>query len=172
MNTTRHPPRKALGGRIPRIFDRRVTQRDRIHRCLNATVLVKGSAQYAMLYGFLAGLLVAVHLTFVGFVVFGGIMVRRWPRLAWVHLPVAVWGIGIEWSGAICPLTPWENWLRLKAGQAGYEGDFIEHYFLPVLYPAELTRSGQIVLGAVALGINLAAYGWLWHRSRQGQRCA
>lgn len=123
-----------------------------------------------MLYGLLAGLLVAVHLIFVGFVVLGGVMVWWWPRLAWVHIPAVVWGIGIEWSGAICPLTPWENWLRLKAGQAGYEGDFIGYYLLPVLYPAALTRSGQIVLGAVALGVNLAVYGWLWHRSRRDQQ--
>ena len=120
-----------------------------------------------MLYGLLADLVVVVHLAFVVFVVCGGLMVWRWPRLGWVHLPAALWGIGIEWSGAICPLTPWENWLRRQAGQVGYEGDFIEGYLVPILYPAELTRSGQILLGAAALAVNLVAYGGWWYRRRR-----
>lgn len=114
-----------------------------------------------MLYGVAADLLVVVHLAFVGFVVLGGFAVRRWPRLAWVHVPAVAWGVGIELSGTICPLTPVEQWLRIEAGTAGYGGDFIAHYLLPVLYPAGLTREAQLVLGILAGGINLAAY-WRW----------
>ena len=123
-----------------------------------------------MLYGVVADLVVAAHLAFVGFVVLGGFAVPRWPRLAWVHLPAVAWGVGIEFSGAICPLTPVEQWLRAEAGVAGYEGDFIARYLLPVLYPAGLTRQAQLVLGGLACGINLAAYGWWLHTARSARR--
>ena len=118
-----------------------------------------------MPYGVAADALVVVHLGFVGFVAFGGMLVWRWPRLAWLHVPAVVWAVGIEWSEAICPLTPWEQWLRAEAGGVGYEGDFIGRYLLPVLYPAGLTRTVQLALGGIALGVNAAAYGWLWRRS-------
>jgi hypothetical protein len=111
-----------------------------------------------MFYGVAADLLVVAHLAFVGFVVLGGFAVPRWPRLAWAHVPAVAWGVGIELTGAICPLTPMEQWLRIEAGAVGYEGDFIAHYLLPVLYPAGLTRQAQWVLGALAGGINLIAY--------------
>ena len=122
-----------------------------------------------MLYGIAADLLVVVHLAFVGFVVFGGFAVPRCPRLAWVHVPAVAWGVGIELSGAICPLTPLELWLRVEAGASGYRGDFIAHYLLPVLYPAGLTRRAQVVLGVLACGINAAAYGW-WLRTALSAR--
>ena len=123
-----------------------------------------------MLYGVAADLLVVVHLAFVGFVVLGGFAVRRWPRLAWVHLPAVAWGVGIELAGTICPLTPVEQWLRMEAGAAGYEGDFIAHYLLPVLYPAGLTRAAQLVLGVLAGGINVAAYWWWLRAPLSGRR--
>ena len=88
-----------------------------------------------------------MHLAFVGFVVLGGFAVPRRPRLAWLHLPAVAWGVGIELTGAICPLTPLEHWLRWEAGATGYDGDFIARYLLPVLYPAGLSRRAQIVLG-------------------------
>ena len=120
-----------------------------------------------MLYRLLADLVVLVHLGFVGFVILGGAGVWRWPRLAWVHLPAVVWGVGSEWTGGICPLTPWENWLRARAGGVVYEGDFVERYLVPVLYPVGLTRTTQVVLGALVLVVNGAAYVWLWHNRRK-----
>ena len=109
-------------------------------------------------FGFLADVVVVVHAAFVAFVVLGGLLVLRWPRVAWLHVPAAVWGVWIEFSGRICPLTPLEVTLRRAAGQAGYEGGFIEHYLIPLLYPAELDRSLQLLLGSLALGINLVVY--------------
>jgi hypothetical protein len=118
-----------------------------------------------MSYRLLADLLVGLHLAFVLFVVLGGLLVLRWPWLAWAHLPAAIWGAWIEAAGWICPLTPVENDLRRAAGQAGYPGGFIEHYILPVLYPPGLTREAQHVLAAAVVAINLAAYGvLLWRR--------
>lgn len=121
-----------------------------------------------MLWSWLADLVVLIHVGFVVFVVVGGLLVWRWPRLAWVHLPAVVWAIGIEWTGGICPLTPLENWLRLEAGGASYRGDFVARYLVPVLYPAGLTRTVQVWLGLGVLVINLAAYGLLRHRRRRG----
>jgi hypothetical protein len=106
----------------------------------------------------LADLLVLVHLGFVLFVVAGGALVLRWPRLAFAHVPAAVWGAWIELRGGICPLTPWEKSLRERAGQAVYAGDFIGHYVLPVLYPVDLSRDVQVWLGLGVLVTNLALY--------------
>lgn len=112
-----------------------------------------------MIYRALADLVLVVHLAFVLFVVLGGLLVLRWPRLAWLHVPAAVWGVLTEYTGWICPLTPLENSLRERGGGAGYSGGFLEHYIQPVLYPAGLTRGTQIVLGSLALLVNLTAYG-------------
>jgi hypothetical protein len=109
----------------------------------------------------LADLVVAVHFAFVLFVVTGGFLALRWPRLGFLHVPAAIWGAWIEFTGGICPLTPLENTLRARAGEAGYTGSFIEHYILPVLYPSGLTRTMQLVLGSVVVAINLAIYLYL-----------
>ena len=97
--------------------------------------------------------------------VVGGFLILRWPRTAWVQLPAALWGVLVEWSGWVCPLTPLENWLRAEGGAAGYAGGFVERYLLPVLYPASLTRGTQVLLGATALVVNLIAYGLVLARS-------
>jgi hypothetical protein len=114
----------------------------------------------------MADLVVGIHVLFVIFVVAGGLLVLRWPRLAWVHIPAAIWGALIEFAGWICPLTPLEQSLRKAAGQAGYEGGFIENYMLPVLYPQGLTRGIQIGLGALVLTLNLLIYGYLLRKRR------
>jgi hypothetical protein len=111
-----------------------------------------------MLYGLLADLVLVAHLAFVGFVVFGGFLVLRWRRLAWIHVPVALWGAGIVVTGFTCPLTPLENRLQLLGGRSGYQGGFIEHYITAALYPTGLTRQTQIVLGTVVLALNLVVY--------------
>ncbi len=127
-----------------------------------------------MLFRLLADAVVVVHLGFVLFVVAGGFLVLRWPRAAWIQLPAAVWGIVVEWSGWICPLTPLENWLRARGGAAGYEAGFVERYLLSVLYPAGLTRTAQILLGSTALVVNLVAYLLAFRHSirrRPGSQC-
>ncbi len=91
-----------------------------------------------------ADAIVAVHAAFVVYVMLGGVLALRWPRMAWAHAPAAIWGIAIEFSGWTCPLTPIENQLRQRSGSAGNEGDFIEHYVLPLLYRADLTRTCKV----------------------------
>jgi len=119
-----------------------------------------------MWYSILANGVVTLHLGFVLFVLFGGLLTLKWPRTMWLHIPAAVWGVLVEWTGWICPLTPLENWLREQAGHGGYHSDFLAHFLLPVLYPDGLTREVQVVLGALLLAINLVIYRWLWQRSR------
>ena len=105
----------------------------------------------------MAGVIVVLHFAFVMFVVLGGLLVLRWPPAAWVHIPAVIWGVLVELTGWICPLTPLENRLRNAAG-AAYQGDFIAHYILPVLYPGGLTRRDQLMLGLMALAMNVAIY--------------
>jgi Protein of Unknown function (DUF2784) len=105
-----------------------------------------------------ADVVVVFHFAFVLFVVFGGLLALRWPKVAYVHLPVAVYGALIELVGWVCPLTPLEKRLRESAGLPGYEGGFVEHYILPVLYPSGLTRGVQLVLGLIVIGLNLLIY--------------
>lgn len=107
----------------------------------------------------LADALVVLHLLFVVFVMTGGFLLARWPRLMWLHLPAAAWGALIEFTGWICPLTPLENRLRVSAGESAYSGGFVEHYLVPVLYPEQLTLPMQMVLGGVVVAVNLVAYG-------------
>ena len=114
----------------------------------------------------MADLIVALHFSFVLFVVLGGLLALRWPRLAYLHLPAALWGAWIELTGRICPLTPLENALRRRAGESGYAGGFIEHYILPVLYPSGLTRTVQVGLGLIVILDNLGIYGYLLIRKR------
>ena len=117
-------------------------------------------------YRFLADFLVLIHFAFALFVVAGGLLALRWPAVRWAHLPAALWGAWIEFTGGICPLTPLENTLRQRAGEAPYAGDFVSHYVLPVLYPAGLTRPTQLVLGLLVVGLNGVVYAWLWARGR------
>ena len=118
-----------------------------------------------MLYRLLADVVVISHLAFVLFVLCGGLLALWGPRAAWLHLPAAAWGAAVEFGGWICPLTPLEQWLRLKGRAPVYASDFIEAYVLPVLYPSGLTHDLQMVLGTLVVLINLAIYGWLLRRA-------
>lgn len=120
-----------------------------------------------MYFSLLADLVVVIHGSFVLFVVFGGIAVLRWRRLVWLHLPAAVWGVLIELKGWICPLTYLENHFRRLGGEAGYGETFIGHYLEPLLYPLGLTRHGQVLIGLLALCLNVAIYACFW-KSRRG----
>lgn len=123
-----------------------------------------------MSYALAADLLVVLHLIFILFVAAGGLLALRWPRLAWAHLPAALWGTLIELGGWVCPLTPLENSLRRSAGEAGYTGGFIDHYILSLVYPLGLTRNIQIGLGIAVLTLNALAYGALFVRYRHAKR--
>lgn len=122
----------------------------------------------AAMSAWLADLVVVVHLLFILFVAAGALLLFRWPRLAWMHLPAAIWGVLVEWAGWICPLTPLENALRRAAGEAGYGGGFVERYLLPLIYPTGLTPAIQFALGAAVLVFNVAVYVIVYGVRRRG----
>lgn len=118
-----------------------------------------------------ADAVVLVHLGFVVFVAAGGLLAIRWPAVGWLHVPAVLWGIYIELSGAVCPLTPLENELRLAGGGAAYTGGFIDRYIVPLIYPPGLSRGLQLALGAAVLALNGLLYGalaWRWRKGRRG----
>ena len=124
-----------------------------------------------MAYNLLADVVVLIHLAFVLFAVVGALLVIWRRKILWLHLPAVAWAAWIEFSGKICPLTPLENWLRMKGGGSGYAGDFVGHYLMPILYPAGLTRNVQFVLGGVVIGVNLIIYAYVFFikRARGGK---
>ena len=111
-----------------------------------------------MIYSFLADLLVVFHLVFILYVIAGALLITKWPKTLWLHLPSCFWGMTVEFTGWICPLTPWEIQLRRLAGEEGYTGSFIEHYLIPIIYPSGLTREVQMLLGGTVLIVNLSLY--------------
>jgi hypothetical protein len=108
-----------------------------------------------------------LHLLFIAFALLGGLLVLRWRWLIWLHLPAVFWAVMVEALQLLCPLTTVENHLRHAAGQAGYSTGLIEHYLLPIIYPAGLTPSIQLWLATLVLSLNLLTYGlllWRWRR--------
>ncbi|MCR9092945.1 MAG: DUF2784 domain-containing protein [bacterium] len=123
-----------------------------------------------MLTRFFADVVLLIHAAFIAFAVVGGLLTLRWPRVAWIHLPAAAWAATVVTMGWICPLTPLENVLRRAAGEAGYSGGFIEHYVVPLVYPAGLTREVQVLLGAMVVAVNLAIYATRGLRAKRRAR--
>lgn len=123
-----------------------------------------------MWYRIGADLVLLLHVAFVLFVLAGGLLVLKWPRIVWAHVPAATWGAIVECTGWICPLTPLENGLRTLAGADPYDSDFIEQYLLTLLYPAVLTRNIQILLGIAVVLVNAVVYWWVFVGSANGPR--
>ena len=122
-----------------------------------------------MIAGLAADIIVLIHLGFIVFVALGGFVAIKWPKIALLHLPCALWGVLIAFGGWICPLTPLEMHFRQLAGIAAYDGGFIDHYVMPIVYPAGLTRGMQIAFGVTILAVNLLVYARvLVNRTKQG----
>jgi hypothetical protein len=118
---------------------------------------------------FAADAVLLLHLGFIAFAVLGALLVARWRWLILFHVPAVAWAAFVETTGRICPLTFVENRFRMAAGTSGYDGGFVEHYLLGVIYPAGLTRHGQYALAAVVIVINAAIYGWMLRSTRAGR---
>lgn len=123
-----------------------------------------------MPYRLFADAVLLLHLAFILFVLLGAAIAARWRWFVVVHLPAAAWGVFVEITGRICPLTYAENFFRLKAGQSGYTESFIEHYLLAVIYPAALTREVQFVLAGLVVVINIGLYAWIFYPRHGSKR--
>ena len=119
-----------------------------------------------MLYSLLADITMLLHFLFIAFALLGGFLVVRWKWVMWLHLPTALWAVGIEFLGGRCPLTPLENWFRLQAGTVDYEESFIQHYIGNLLYPQGLTPTINIILGVFVLVLNFSIYYWVYKQRR------
>ena len=122
-----------------------------------------------MIYRIAADAILLLHLAFTLFAVLGGLLVLRRPALLWLHLAAVLWGVAIEWADWICPLTPLENFLRERGGEAGYAGGFIEHYIVLLLYPENLAIELRYLLGLGLVATNLIIYGYVFlarHRQK------
>ena len=120
-----------------------------------------------MLYRVCAEAVLLLHFAFIAFVLLGGLLALRWRWIVAVHLPAAAWGCFVELTGRICPLTYAENYLRNRAGDAGYSQGFIEHYLLPIIYPAGLTQRIQLLLAGIVVLVNALIYACLLLRRRR-----
>jgi hypothetical protein len=123
-----------------------------------------------MVYRVLADFVLVLHLAFIIFVVAGGLLALRWRRAPLLHLPAALWGVFIEISSGICPLTPLENALRGAAGTSGYSGGFIEHYIVPTIYPPTLAQPTQLALAGFVVAANVLVYLVVWRRHSSARR--
>jgi hypothetical protein len=117
-----------------------------------------------VVWSVLADVALVLHVAFVGFVILGGLLALRWRKVAWLHVPCALWGAWVEVAGWVCPLTHLENAWRRRAGEVGYAGGFLEHYVAPVLYPPGLSREMQVGLGLAVVLLNVAVYAVVWRR--------
>jgi len=132
-----------------------------------ATVAIRQfPSGFGVLFQAVADLVVLLHLAFIVFVVFGGVLALRWRWIPWLHLPAVLWSALLEFCGWMCPLTPLENWLRRAGGAYEYSGGFVEQYLVPIVYPAALTRETQVALGLLVCLVNAAVYLYLWRFRR------
>ncbi len=120
--------------------------------------------------GILADLLVVLHLGYIGFVLLGGLLLFKWPRVAWLHIPAAAWGAAVELAGWFCPLTLLEHQLRTAAGRSADSAGFIDQYVLPLVYPAGLTRQVQLAMGAAVIALNGLIYATAFTRRARRKR--
>lgn len=120
-----------------------------------------------MYYSVAADALVILHLLFIVFVMLGGLLLLKWRWLFYLHMPAVAWGILVELQGWLCPLTPLEQHFRTLAGETGYSGGFVQHYLLPIIYPAGLTRELQTIIAISVISVNLVIYTLIYVKYRR-----
>ena len=111
------------------------------------------------MYEFAAELTILIHFTFIAFVVFGGLFFFVSRKFIYIHVPVLIWGVFIELTQIVCPLTYLENWFLQKANLTAHSGSFISNHLVPIIYPANLTENTQIYLVVSLLLVNTIIYG-------------
>ena len=120
-------------------------------------------------YRLAADSMMVAHLLYIAFVIVGGLLAFRARWILWLHVPAVAWAIYVQYIGRVCPLTTWENQLRGLAGGAGYEGGFIDHYLIPIIYPPGITSGVHLVLGTLVIVFNAGVYSRLITHARRSR---
>ncbi len=120
------------------------------------------------MYELAADFALIVHLAFIIFVIFGALLFFVLTKTIYVHLPALLWGIYIELTHSICPLTHLENWLLQKANLKTYSEGFIQNYLVPIVYPINLTEDLQIYFAILLVVINSIIYGFIINKITKG----
>lgn len=127
-----------------------------------------------MLYRVLADVVVVFHAMFIVFSVLGGLLALRWPKVVFLHLPAAAWGVIVQVVvGGQCPLTPLENDLRLRGHEPGIGESFIDHYITSLIYVSDPPVWLHTALGIGVLVINVTVYSIViarWRRRVNARR--
>ena len=113
-------------------------------------------------------LVLLLHFSFILFVIFGAILILKFKKIIYVHIPAVAWGAYIELSHSICPLTHLENYFLKKAGKDQYSVDFIENYIFKIIYPPALNYEIQTYLGVILIFVNLLIYYYIVKKIRTG----
>ena len=122
------------------------------------------------MYSLLADLVILAHMAFIVFAGAGSLLLLKWPKLVFLHLPAVCWGVWIELSGNICPLTYLENRFHQLSSRPVYDISFIERYLLPVIYPPGLDRKLQFYLAGALILLNLVFYAVIVNRLRSRRK--
>ena len=119
------------------------------------------------MYELAADFSLIVHFAFITFVVFGGLLFFVLTKIIYVHPPALFWGIYMELTHSICPLTYLENWFLQKADLKTYSEGFIQSYLAPIVYPKNLTEDLQIYFAIFLVVINSIIYGFIINKIKK-----
>ena len=119
------------------------------------------------MYEIAADLTLIVHFTFIIFIAFGALLFFVSTKIIYVHIPALIWGIYMELTHSVCPLTYLENRFLEKANLSAYSESFIQHYLIPIVYPKNLTEDLQIYLAIVLMVANAIIYGLIIIKSQR-----
>ena len=86
-------------------------------------------------YRTLAVAVLALHLAWCAWIVFGWLLTRGHRRLRFAHIGSLVYSIFIETAPVPCPLTLAEQWCESRAGIIPYREPFLVHYLEAAIYP-------------------------------------
>ena len=129
-----------------------------------------------MIYRLLADVILIVHAAIIVFVIGGllativGALARwrwvtnRWFRLA--HLVVIAFVVVQAWMGRLCPLTIWENELRVRSGGEAYPGSFFAYWVHQLVFYEAPMSVFMICYTVFGLAV-LASFWWAPVRWRQ-----
>jgi len=117
------------------------------------------------MYEFFATFTLIIHFLFIVYVILGGLFFFIKPWTIYFHIPAFLYGLYVEFTQSICPLTYLENFFLSKANLTTYSISFIQKYLYVIIYPINLTKELQITLGISLIVINIIIYAIIYAKS-------